>query len=266
MYATEPLGSQSRLWTDKELEMLNKGVQEHGQNWATIRDALLPHRTIQMLHERYWRSQTKKTGRFTEQERSLLETAIETFGENVDWGLIASQVPGRTARQCRQNWNYSQTHYVQKLDEPWTEQDRERLRSAVGRFGTKKWTMISEFVVGKTPDQCRNEWREKLDPSVKRGRWSGKELDLLMERVQTIMSRKEEEERARVAEARAEKDKEGEETGGSSNGFVDLAPRFKGKRRVNWKEVAKGMDGRTPEQCRLHFAVHRRLYRIQGDY
>ncbi|KAI8596878.1 hypothetical protein EDD21DRAFT_342989 [Dissophora ornata] len=146
---------------------------------------------------------------------------METFGE-ADWGLIASQVPGRTANQCRNNWKYGRTHHVQKLDEPWTDKDRERLKLAVDRFGSKKWTLISEFVVGKTPAQCRMEWNEKLDPGVKRGAWSGKELDQLMERVETIM--------------------------------------------MDWREVAKGMNGRTPEQCRLRFQINRELYYIQGDY
>ncbi|KAF8924754.1 Myb-like DNA-binding domain protein [Dissophora ornata] len=251
--------SNPQPWTDQELKMLKEGVQKHGHNWTAIRNAFLPNRTSQMLHERYWRSQARKTGRFTEKERSLLEAAMETFGE-ADWGLIASQVPGRTANQCRNNWKYGRTHHVQKLDEPWTDKDRERLKLAVDRFGSKKWTLISEFVVGKTPAQCRMEWNEKLDPGVKRGAWSGKELDQLMERVETIMSRKEEEERRRIAKAEAL----GAE--GDNKALVDMTPRYKGKRKVDWREVAKGMNGRTPEQCRLRFQINRELYYIQGDY
>ncbi|KAF9358978.1 Myb-like DNA-binding domain protein [Mortierella sp. AD094] len=255
--------SENRLWADHELGLLDKGVQDHGHNWAPIRDGVLPHRTTQMIHERYWRSQAKKTGRFSEQERSLLEMAIETFGEDADWATIASQVPGRTANQCRRSWIYSRTHHVPKLGEPWTDHDRERLKKAVGKFGTKKWSLISEFVVGKTPDQCRIEWKEKLDPIIKKGPWSSKELDLLMERVETIMSRKEEKEKKKIAEA-MEKIKKGTATGDIN--IEELAPRFKGRRRVDWKEVAKGMDGRTPEQCRERFRFHRDLYHIQGDF
>ncbi|KAK3829971.1 MAG: hypothetical protein J3R72DRAFT_344737, partial [Linnemannia gamsii] len=121
--------------------------------------------------------------RFSEKERGLLETAIEIFGEDADWELIAGQVPGRSAGQCRKSWNYSKTHHMHKLGEPWTYEDRERLKSAIARFGKKKWALVSEFVVGKTPDQCRNEWREKLDPAVDKSRWSGQERDRLMELV-----------------------------------------------------------------------------------
>ncbi|KAG0213893.1 Myb-like DNA-binding domain protein [Mortierella sp. GBA30] len=262
---TEP-----RLWTDKEIEQLMKGVSKHGQQWSKIRDQFLPHRPVQMIRERYWRDHAKITGTFSEKERSLLETAIETFGEGADWGLIASHVPGRTANQCRQNWNYGRTHHVQKQDEPWTDADRELLKNAVARFGSKKWTLISEFVVGKTPDQCRMEWRTKLDPSIKTmGPWSTQELDLLMERVMTLMNKKEDEEKRRLAAVAMKndaKEKGSLEKETASNVFVDPAPRYKGKRKVDWKEVAKGIDGRTPEQCRARFEVHRSLYRIQGDF
>ncbi|KAF9576936.1 hypothetical protein EC968_000061 [Mortierella alpina] len=262
--------SERSLWSDKELELLKKGVSEHGHHWARIRDQLLPHRSRQAIRERYWRNQAKKTGRFSEKERSLLETAIETFGEGADWELIAGHVPGRTASQCRKSWNYSRTHHLQKQDEPWTDQDKELLRNAVARFGSKRWTLISEFVVGKTPDQCRNEWRKRLDPTItKKGLWSSKELDVLMERVVNLMTRKEEQERRQVAENASR-------NGGSPDNvdqqqqqqpvFVDPMPRFKGKRKVDWKEVARGIEGRTPEECRVQFQVRRALYRIQGEY
>ncbi|KAF9207402.1 Myblike DNAbinding domain-containing protein [Haplosporangium sp. Z 27] len=260
--SSDAISTDMQIWTDRELELLARGVKEHGHNWAGIRDKFLPHRTTQMIHERYWRSQAKKTGRFSEQERSLLEMAVENFGEGANWKLIASHVPGRTANQCRLNWNYGRTHHIQKLGDPWTNEDRERLKEAVEKFG-EKWSLISEFVVGKTPAQCRHEWREKLDPKVKTGPWSGKELDHLMERVETIMSRKEEEEKNEVAKAMG-KSKEGSTTNNIS--INEIAPRFKGKRRVNWKEVAEGIEGRTPQQCRLRFNVHRKLYFIQGDF
>ncbi|KAI8359437.1 hypothetical protein B0O80DRAFT_361686, partial [Mortierella sp. GBAus27b] len=140
-----------RLWSDHELDLLQKGVQEYGRSWTKIQKTYLPHRAVQSIHERYWRSQAKRKGRFTERERALLENG------------------------------------------------------AVERFGSK-WTVISEFVVGKTPIQCRKEWEEKLDPAVNRAPWTNAELDRLMER-----------------------------------------------RRVDWREVAKEMQGRTPQQCRIRF-------------
>jgi hypothetical protein len=265
--ATGRARSKPRLWTDKELELLLKGVQEYGYRWTKIRETFLPHRTIQMLRDRYWRNQAKRTGRFTEQERHLLETAIEMFGEDRDWKLIASQVPGRTATQCQMAWKYGRTHHVQKLDEPWTELDRERLKLAVERFGNKKWTVVSEFVVGKTQAQCRKQWQEILDPTINTSRWSNRELDQLMECVETQMSREEEEESIRIAEANVQRMDDGEKMkDGTAKVFVDPAPRFKGKRKVDWNEVAKGMEGRTSQQCRQRFLNHRKLYRIQGDY
>ncbi|KAG0249779.1 Myb-like DNA-binding domain protein [Mortierella polycephala] len=273
----EEPSAKPQLWTDLELELLKKGVQEYGHRWSDIRDNFLPHRNTQMISDRYLRSQAKKMGRFTEKERSLLEAAIETFGEDAGWGLIASHVPGRTANQCRQTWNYSRTHHIQMHDESWTKQDRERLKNAVARFGTKKWTLVSDFVVGKTPNQCRNEWQVKSDPTMKRNRWSGKETDLLMELVVELMGREEKEEEVSRVAAFTKSQREKEEGGGDGEDkdsrvqsgkikFEDPMPRFKGKRKIDWKEVAKGIDGRTAEQCRLRFEANRNIYRIQGDF
>lgn len=251
---TDPLPKNPpQLWTDKELELLIQGVDSYGRNWVKIRDSFLPHRTTQMLQERFWRSQHKKSGRFSAKERSLLETAIETYGEDASWDLIASQVPGRSASQCRQNWKYSHTHHVQRLDEPWTDQDRERLKNAVEKFGKNQWVLVSEFVVGKTPVECRHHWREKMTPAINQTRWTDQERGQLMDSVVSIV------------EAAGEKVSRRALSNSMLPEFVDPDPRYKGKRRVDWKEVAKGMPGRTAEQCRLQFAVHRHLYLIQDD-
>ncbi|KAG0221260.1 hypothetical protein BGX31_010054 [Mortierella sp. GBA43] len=246
-----------RLWSDHELDLLQKGVQEYGRSWTKIQKTYLPHRAVQSIHERYWRSQAKRKGRFTERERALLENVMEVYGGDADWNLVASHVPGRTAHQCRMAWNYGRTHHVAKQDEPWTDLDRERLKGAVERFGSK-WTVISEFVVGKTPIQCRKEWEEKLDPAVNRAPWTNAELDRLMERVETLMSQGEPE--------IGMTDNGDENTANWTKAFVDPTPLYNGKRRVDWREVAKEMQGRTPQQCRIRFKNHRKLYRIEGDF
>lgn len=258
----EEVAQEPRLWTDRELELLKQGVQEYGLHWAKIREAFLPHRTVQMLYERHWRDQAKRTGRFSEKERNLLETAIETYGEDADWALIASQVPGRSASQCRKNWNYSQTHHVHKLGEPWTANDRERLKIAVGRFG-KKWSLVSEFVVGKTPDRCRIEWREKMDKRVNRGPWTDEEVNKMMERISQLVGLSEAKERALAQEHHTTfANENGTDASKKKNTFVDPEPRFKGRRRIDWSEVARAMSGRTAEQCRVRFETNRQLYRM----
>ncbi|KAF9584794.1 Myb-like DNA-binding domain protein [Lunasporangiospora selenospora] len=272
MVANEPLISPEtsskqdrRLWTDKELEVFYKGVEEHGTKWTEIQNAYLPHRTIQMLHERYWRDQRSNKGPFTEQELSLLASAILTHGEQAGWSLLASHVPGRSAQQCRMTWMYGRTHHVEKMDEPWNELDRIRLLAAVERFGEKQWVAVSDFVVGKTPDQCRFEWNNKANPNLKRGEWSSVETGQLIERVVDLMSRQEIEEERRIQENLLQDDSKSDK-GSSQAPFVDLAPRYRGKRKVDWYEISKSMDGRTPDQCRIHFEEQRKLYYIEGNF
>ncbi|KAK3818548.1 MAG: hypothetical protein J3Q66DRAFT_400064 [Benniella sp.] len=145
---------------------------------------------------------SKKAGRFTEKERSLLETAITTFGEVADWNLIASQIPGRTASQCRKRWNYGRSHHIQRQDEP--------------------WTLISEFATGKTPVQCRKQWEERLDSRVNMGQWTNREMDRLMEHMEMQMSRKEEEAKARMSMLIAQRGTDGTNMEDGANHFENI--------------------------------------------
>ncbi|KAF9426007.1 Myblike DNAbinding domain-containing protein [Podila epigama] len=268
------LKSQPRRWTDKELETLMEGVEKYGHQWAKIRDELLPHRTTQMLKERFQRSkQQKKLGQFSARERSLLEAAMETLGENASWEEIANLVPGRSAIQCRQHWMYGQTHHVERADEPWTDKDRERLKLAVERFGTNRWKLVSEFVVGKTAHRCRMEWREKMNPKVNLEPWTDNEMGQLMSLVVVQMEADESAEEERKRRWKSDLLKGESSTGASREQttlttaqFMDLEPRFKGKRKVDWHAIAQKLPGRTARQCRVRFGLHRRLYLIDGNF
>ncbi|KAI1319596.1 hypothetical protein EDD11_003589 [Mortierella claussenii] len=250
----------SRPWTDHELEILKKGVQKYGRKWAVIRDALLPHRSTQTIYDRYWRSQAKKTGPFSVKERDLLEAVMETHGEDANWNLIAAQIPGRTAPQCRKHWNYVETKRSITSFELWSHSEKEQLREAVARFGTK-WGVVSDFVVGKSPQQCRAYWRERANPNVKCDKWSARELDMLMERVAEAYEAQEE----AVANSLQWKDQD------QSQDLLkpyteELAPQYGGKQKIDWRKIAKGIAGRTAEQCRLAYLMQRQEHSIFDSY
>jgi hypothetical protein len=90
--------------------------------------------------------------KFTEVEDQHLCSLVEQFGE-CNWMAIASGLPGRTVRQCRDRWN----HYLApeaKISEWTTEEDRllvERLRT----FG-KQWAKLSLMFPGRTAISIRN--------------------------------------------------------------------------------------------------------------
>jgi myb proto-oncogene protein len=90
-------------------------------------------------------------------------------GKTQNWDAIAAFVPGRTLSQCCSRWydafdprNVRTTARKGK----WTPDEDDKLKDAVRMHGVRKdWEAIARLVPGRTEIQCRNRWREYLEPS-----------------------------------------------------------------------------------------------------
>ncbi|KAI9358369.1 Homeodomain-like protein [Pilaira anomala] len=110
-------------------------------------------------------------------------------------------LPQRSPRRISNEWTC-----VSKIKSgSWTEKEDELLKKGYEQFGPS-WTQIGKhYLPWRTRVQIRTHYRAKLDPDVKREKWTEDELDLLLRR--TIMFGQ------------------------------------------DWKKVAEGLPGRTPEKC-----------------
>jgi hypothetical protein len=98
-------------WTRDEDEKLKYAVQMHnGKNWFAI-TALVPGRTRQQCRSRWhgalnpsidWTPGRKD--KWTPDEDAKLKNVVQMQGVRKDWVLIATQVPGRTKKQCWDRW------------------------------------------------------------------------------------------------------------------------------------------------------------------
>jgi hypothetical protein len=92
--------------------------------------------------------------KFSPEEDQELKVLVTQFGEN-NWAKIASFMPGRSPRQCRERWK----NYVNpSLDfSPWTSEEDDLLLQKCQEFG-KKWWKIALLLGNRSKNSCRNRW------------------------------------------------------------------------------------------------------------
>ncbi|EAX97465.1 Myb-like DNA-binding domain containing protein [Trichomonas vaginalis G3] len=63
----------------------------------------------------------------------------------------------------------------------WTPEEDTLLRSAVEKYGTSNWTLIGNFVPGRTGKQCRERWTGQICPTINKESWTPQEDYLLFQ-------------------------------------------------------------------------------------
>ncbi|KAJ8437921.1 hypothetical protein Cgig2_031437 [Carnegiea gigantea] len=63
----------------------------------------------------------------------------------------------------------------------WTEQEDSILMELVAEYGTRKWSLIAEKLVGRAGKQCRERWHNHLRPNIKKESWSEEEERMLVQ-------------------------------------------------------------------------------------
>ena len=97
---------------------------------------------------------------FTSEEDSRLISIMssQTFST---WNAVSSQIPGRTARQCRDRW----ANYLSPTNKntPWAENEDLLLLEKFNVFGPQ-WSKIAQFFDGRSDNNVKNRWNTHLKP------------------------------------------------------------------------------------------------------
>lgn len=91
--------------------------------------------------------------------------------------------PDATAQQC-------QNRYQRSLDPtlkrgPWSPAEDAKLHLAVSAYGNS-WVDVAAMMEGRSNEQCRDRWNERLDPKINRDTWKEEEDGLLMDAVKEL--------------------------------------------------------------------------------
>ena len=96
--------------------------------------------------------------KFSPMENAMLKYLIDTFGTN-DWVLIASMMPGRNPKQCRDRF----CNYLSGFRQvgPWKPEEDELLLSLIKKLGPK-WVEISKHIPERSENDVKNRWYKHL--------------------------------------------------------------------------------------------------------
>lgn len=98
-----------------------------------------------------------------DEDAFIIKWVNEHGGRN--WSTLASNLPGRLGKQCRERWVNSLDPDL--LRKPWTEEEDQILIRYQKMWGNK-WAKIAHFLPGRTDNSVKNRWNSSLKRKLER--------------------------------------------------------------------------------------------------
>lgn len=142
----------NKSFKPKFLSSLTKYIRLKKENKTTHKSEVENNSNIKK--EAKEKTLSSKHKKLSEEEDELLKAIVLKLGPK-NWRLIASLMPGRTKRQCRDRYvNYLAPGFIRAQ---WTDEEDELLAKKFIQYGSK-WSQIRSFFPNRTSNDIKNRF------------------------------------------------------------------------------------------------------------